>query len=70
MLFVKLTTILSSMAIFVHVASALAITVPIYDDEVATILEDATGPVTAVLGEVKLLATDVFRPIATVTFAL
>jgi hypothetical protein len=52
-----------------HVASALAITVPI-NDVVATILEDTTGPVTAVFKEVNLLATDVFRPIVTVTFAL
>ncbi|KAF8145105.1 hypothetical protein K438DRAFT_1992154 [Mycena galopus ATCC 62051] len=68
MLFVKLGTLLSSMAIFVHVASALVITAVI-NDEVATLLEDATGPVTAVFEEVNILATDVFRPVATATFA-
>ncbi|KAF8203443.1 hypothetical protein K438DRAFT_1964927 [Mycena galopus ATCC 62051] len=56
------------MAIFVNVASALAITAVI-NDEVATLLEDATGPVTVVFEEVNVLATDVFRPIATATFA-
>ncbi|KAJ6506526.1 hypothetical protein C8R45DRAFT_922704 [Mycena sanguinolenta] len=57
MLFVKLATLLSSAAIFVHVASALAITVDV-DAAVATLLEDATGPVTVLFDEVNLLATD------------